>query len=109
MAERTISPAVEKLVDLTELRYRLPGTNFRFGWDAIIGLIPGIGDLVGVALGAIVIFEAVRLRIGYSVLGRMLFNLWIDGMVGAVPVLGDLWDAWFKANRRNLQLLREHV
>lgn len=108
-AHRTVSPAVEKLVDLMEDRYRVPGTELRFGLDALIGLVPGIGDLLGMVIGLVVIFEALRLRVPWVVVGRMAFNLWIDGLLGSVPLVGDLWDFWFKANRRNLRLLQQHT
>lgn len=109
MSDRSISPAVEKLVDLTEKRYVLPVVGIRFGLDAIIGLIPVLGDFLGMLIGSVVVIEAVRLRAGLPVIGRMLFNLWLDGFLGSIPVAGDLWDLWFKANARNLALLRKSV
>lgn len=108
-ARSSVSPAVEKLVDLMEDRFRVPGTRFRFGLDALIGLVPGIGDFVGMLIGVAVLFEAFRLRVPWVVLGRMAFNLGIDGLIGSIPVLGDLWDFWFKAHRRNLRLLQKHA
>lgn len=90
-------------------RFVLPGTRFRFGMDGLIGLIPGFGDLLGMVIGSIVFFEAVRLRAPLRVLAHMLFNLWIDGVLGSVPVLGDAFDFVFKANRRNLKLLERHL
>lgn len=107
MAGKQISPAVEALVELMEQRFRVPGTRARFGIDALIGLVPGIGDFLGMAVGAIVLIEAVRHRVGLRIIARMLFNLWLDAAVGSIPVLGDLWDFYFKANRRNLALLRQ--
>ena len=90
-------------------RFVVPGTRFRFGMDALIGMIPAVGDLMGMAIGSVVFFEAVRLRAPVRVLAQMLFNLWIDSVVGSVPVLGDAFDFVFKANRRNLKLLERHV
>lgn len=109
MADKNISPAVETLVDLMEQRFHVPGTNFRFGLDALIGLVPGIGDFLGALVGTVLVVEALRLRVPWWVVGRMLFNLWIDGTLGAIPVVGDLWDFYFKANRRNLRLLQQHA
>jgi hypothetical protein len=109
VASRTVSPAIEKLVDLMEDRYRVPGTEYRFGLDGLIGLVPGIGDFVGMLIGLAVLFEALRLRVPWVVLGRMALNLWIEGLIGSIPVVGDLWDFWFKANRRNLRLLQRHA
>jgi len=109
MAAKTVSPTVVRLADLMEQRYRVPGTDFRFGLDALIGLVPGIGDFIGMMIGLAVLFEALRLRAPWLVVGRMVVNLWIDAMVGAIPVVGDVWDFWFKANRRNLLLLKEYA
>lgn len=109
MAAKTVSPTITKLVELMEQRYHLPGTDFRFGLDAVIGLVPGFGDLMGMVIGTVVILEALRLRAPWVVIGRMLVNLWLDGVIGAVPVVGDLWDFWFKANLRNLRLLQEYA
>ncbi|HSL81630.1 MAG TPA: DUF4112 domain-containing protein [Thermoanaerobaculia bacterium] len=108
-SRRTVSPAVEKLVELMEERFRVPGTDFRFGLDGLIGLVPGIGDFLGMVIGLAVLVEARRLRVPWVVLGRMAFNLWLDGVLGSIPVLGDAWDFWFKANRRNLRLLQQHA
>ena len=108
-ASRTVSPAVTKLVELMEERFRVPGTDFRFGLDALIGIVPGIGDFLGMLIGLAVLVEALRLRVPWVVLGRMAFNLWIDGLIGSIPVVGDAWDFWFKANRRNLRLLQRHA
>lgn len=108
-SRRTISPAIEKLVELMDERFRVPGTQFRFGLDGLIGIVPGIGDLLGMVIGGAVLFEALRLRVPWVVLGRMALNLWIDGLIGSIPVVGDAWDFWFKANRRNLRLLQRHA
>jgi hypothetical protein len=106
---RSISPLVRRVVDVMDDRYVVPGTRFRFGMDALIGLIPAFGDLLGMVIGSIVFFEAVRLRAPLRVLAQMLFNLWIDSVVGSVPVVGDAFDFVFKANRRNLKLLERHL
>jgi hypothetical protein len=87
----------------------VPGTNFRFGLDTIIGLVPGVGDLVGGALSAYIILEAARLGVPRALLVRMGYNVLVDVAVGTVPVLGDLFDAGYKANLRNLALVRSHV
>jgi|SRR5215207_7125389 len=83
----------------------LPGTRFRFGVDTVIGLVPGIGDLIGGALSLYILLEAARMGVPRSVLARMGWNVAIDTVVGEVPILGDLFDAGFKANVRNLALL----
>ena len=100
---------LDRLADLLDSRFRIPGTGFRFGLDGLIGLVPGIGDFLGMVIGLAVLVEARRLRVPWVVLGRMAFNLWLDGVLGSIPVLGDAWDFWFKANRRNLRLLQQHA
>jgi hypothetical protein len=84
---------------------RIPGTGIGVGLDALIGLIPGFGDLAGGAMSAYVLLTAARLGVPKPVLGRMLVNLGTDALVGAVPLLGDLFDIGFKANSRNVRLL----
>lgn len=107
--KRRISPLVRQVVDLMDQGFAVPGTRFRFGLDALIGMIPAVGDLLGMLIGSVVFFEAVRLRVPVRVLGQMLFNLWIDSVIGSVPVVGDAFDFVFKANRRNLALLERHA
>ncbi|HKP31046.1 MAG TPA: DUF4112 domain-containing protein [Gemmatimonadales bacterium] len=88
---------------------RVPGTNFRFGLDPIIGLIPGFGDAAGALIGTAIILEALRSRVAHYTLLRMTGNVAFDAMIGAVPLLGDLVDFGWKANTRNLQLLERHL
>ena len=86
----------------------VPGTPYRIGLDAIIGFVPGLGDVVGVLLSSYIVREAARLGTPPSVLTRMAFNVAVEGLVGMVPFLGDVFDAAWKANVRNLALLDEH-
>lgn len=83
----------------------VPGTRFSVGLDALIGLFPFVGDLVGVLLSTYILGEAARLGAPKSVLMRMSLNAGIEGVVGIVPLAGDLFDAAFKANQRNVRLL----
>jgi hypothetical protein len=83
----------------------VPGTRFRLGIDQLIGLVPGIGDLIGGVLSLYIIVEAHRLGAPRSLLARMGWNVALDTIVGEVPILGDLFDIGFKANVRNLALL----
>ena len=92
---------------LLDSRFRIPGTNIRFGLDAIVGLVPGLGDFAGAAASAYFIYEAVRLGAPASVVTRMATNVGIEALVGAIPVLGDLFDVAFKANNRNVRLLEQ--
>ena len=88
---------------------RVPGTGFRFGLDPVLGLIPGLGDVAGAALSGYVVILASRLGAPRSVIVRMLGNVAIDTVAGAMPVVGDLFDAGWKSNTRNLALLERHI
>lgn len=85
----------------------VPVLRTRVGLDAIIGLVPGIGDLASAGLSAIAIEEALRLRAPKRVVARMLGNIAVDFTVGLVPLAGDIFDIYWKANRRNLKLLED--
>lgn len=94
-----------RLATLLDARFRVPGTPFRFGWDALIGLVPGLGDAAGGLLGGYGILTAYQLGAPPAVLLRLLLNLAIDLVLGAVPLLGDLFDVVWKGNLRNVALL----
>ena len=83
----------------------IPGTRFHLGIDQIIGLVPGVGDLIGGVLSLYIIVEAWRLGVPRGLLARMGWNVAVDTLVGEIPILGDLFDIAFKANIRNLALL----
>lgn len=83
----------------------LPG-GYRIGWDGVVGLIPGIGDAIGASLSSYIVVEAARMGVSKAVLARMVINILLELLVGAVPVLGDLFDFAFKANARNVALMR---
>ena len=88
---------------------RIPGTNMRFGLDALIGLVPGVGDMVGAGMSGFIILTAARLGAPPAVLARMVANVGIDALVGVVPLAGDLFDAAWRANTRNAALLERHL
>jgi len=100
---------LESLAQLLDTALVIPGTNFRFGADAIIGLVPGIGDAITTAISAYIVYEARRLGVPRHVLMRMIGNVALDGLVGAVPLVGDLFDTMWRANVRNVRLLRKHL
>jgi hypothetical protein len=87
---------------------RLPG-GIRLGLDGIIGLIPGLGDAVSGMLSSYIVFEAYRLGASRSVLARMCANIFIETIIGSIPILGDIFDIAFKANVRNVLALRRHI
>ncbi|WP_306115534.1 MULTISPECIES: DUF4112 domain-containing protein [unclassified Roseovarius] len=100
---------LDRLSTLLDSRFRVPGTRIRFGWDAILGLIPGIGDVASLAPSAYLIYRGQRLGARKRTIARMALNTGLDFVVGAVPVLGDLFDLFFKANNRNTSLLRKDL
>jgi hypothetical protein len=89
--------------------FAVPGTRIRFGADSLIGLVPGIGDAIGLALSGYLILEARRLGAPPELLTRMAANVAVDAAVGAIPFLGDAFDVFFKANKRNMAHLRNHI
>lgn len=88
---------------------RIPGTNVRFGLDALVGLVPGLGDVTGAALGGYFILLGSRLGAPKAVLARMVLNVALDTLAGVVPVFGDLFDVAWKANTRNMALLERYI
>jgi hypothetical protein len=100
---------IDRLATLLDTRFAIPFTKIRFGADSLIGLAPGVGDAITTALALYIVYEAHRLGAPKTVLARMLGNVAIDGMVGIVPVAGDVFDVMFRANRRNVRILREHL
>jgi hypothetical protein len=105
-------PEIERLRALSRLldnAFSIPGTRFRFGWDALIGLVPGLGDAVGAILSTYIILRASRLGAPKSVITSMVANVAIDTIVGWIPILGDLFDFGWKSNTKNLALLEQHL
>jgi Domain of unknown function (DUF4112) len=100
---------LDALATLFDTAFVVPGTQIRFGIDALIRLVPGIGDLVTTGLCLYIVNEARALGAPPSLLARMLANVAFDGIVGAVPILGDAIDVAFRANRRNIGLLLDHL
>jgi hypothetical protein len=89
--------------------FEVPGTGIRFGWDPILGLFPGLGDLVTPLYSVAILVTSVQLRIPRIVQLRMLLNVIIDAIVGIVPFLGDAFDVAWKANIANMRLLERHA
>jgi hypothetical protein len=97
------------LAQLLDSRYRLPFTRFRFGLDSVIGLVPGVGDAASALIAAWIILEARRLGAPSGLLARMAGNLLADAALGTIPLAGDVFDAAYKCNQRNLAMLMEHL
>ncbi|MDE2404416.1 MAG: DUF4112 domain-containing protein [Sphingomonadales bacterium] len=100
---------MELVANLLDSAFVLPGTSQRIGIDAIIGLVPGLGDLVTTLLSSYILWEARRLGVGRWAMLRMAANLAIHAGVGIVPVAGDAFDAMFRVNQRNLRIVRNHL
>jgi hypothetical protein len=108
ISKRAAIDRLDALAKLFDTAFLLPGTNIRFGIESIMRLVPGIGDAAASALSCYLLYEAHRLEVPKSVFARMAANVAIEGVVGAVPFIGDLFDVGFRANRRNVAILREH-
>ena len=100
--------ALQRFARLMDAALPIPGTRRRFGLDAVLGLVPGVGDAVGALLSSAIILGAVRHRVRAGVIARMVWNVVLDLVLGAVPVLGDLFDMLFEENVANLKLLLAH-
>ena len=101
--------ALRRLQWLLDEAFRVPGTSIRVGWDPIIGLVPWVGDLLTALLSCAIVLHAHQMRLPRIVQLRMLMNVAIDLVVGAIPVVGDAADAFWKSNSMNMALLERHA
>ena len=100
---------LDRLSTLLDSKFRVPGTSIRFGLDGVLGLIPGVGDVVTVGPALYLLYRGHQMGARRRTLVKMAANTGIDMTVGAIPVLGDLFDVFFKANKRNVALLRSEL
>ena len=100
---------LDQLADLMDNKLVIPGTGIRVGLDSIIGLVPGIGDTASLAISAYIVHKAHKAGVHPVKLGRMISNIMVDWAIGIVPFIGDIFDIGFKANRRNVDLLKDHI
>ena len=100
---------VRMLARTLDDRFAIPGTSIRFGWDSVLGFVPGLGDALTTALALVIVHHAWQSGASKLLLARMLGNVAADFAIGAVPVLGDVFDFVFKASRRNVRLLEQHL
>jgi hypothetical protein len=98
----------EMLAWLLDNSIPIPGTGRRIGLDALIGLVPGLGDVLSGGLGILIVARGVQRGLPPIVLARMFANVALDFVVGAIPVIGDAFDFWYKANARNIRLMRRY-
>lgn len=100
---------LRRWADLLDRAFLIPGTGIRFGLDAVIGLVPGIGDLASPIFTGVLLITGLRMRVPVVVQARMVLNAGLDMLIGLVPILGDIADIFWKANVRNLSLLERHA
>lgn len=105
----SVRARIEMMERLLERSFTIPGTNFPVGLDAIVGLIPVVGDFLTTALGAYVVWEARNLGMSKWQLTRMSANVAVDTAIGLVPLVGDAADLVFRSNTRNLKIIRKHL
>lgn len=103
-----LDPRLQTVATWLDAKFVVPGLGWRFGLDPLLGLIPGLGDALPALLSVWFVLEGARLGLPKSTLLRMTLNIAIDWLVGSLPVLGDVFDAAWKSNVRNLQLLQQH-
>jgi hypothetical protein len=104
-----IQKKIDRLAGRMDDFIKIPGTNIGLGWDSILGWLPGIGDVFTLLSQAYLIFQAFRVGVRKRVFGKMLLNALIDFLVGAIPGLGDLFDIFWRSNRRNANLIRDEI
>lgn len=100
---------IRRISRLMDTAFKIPVLGIKVGWDPVFGLIPGLGDLIATAVSAYVIVLAARFRLPRGILAQMVFNIGLEAVVGTVPLVGDLFDAFYKSNVRNLKLLEAHL
>lgn len=106
--QKRVLKNMNRISRLMDSQFRIPGTQFRFGLDPLIGFIPGAGDFAGFIVSAIMLSTMARNGASGFVLSRMVLNIIIDLLIGSVPVIGDIFDFAFKSNKRNMKLMHEH-
>jgi hypothetical protein len=99
---------VDKIAWLMDSQFRVPGTKFRFGLDPILGLIPFAGDLASYGISAVVVMAMARHGVSGKVVILMIGNVLLDAIIGSIPILGNIFDFAYKANNRNISLLKKH-
>lgn len=104
-----VERSLDQLSRLMDGLFRIPGTGWRFGLDALVGLVPGVGDIATTAASFYILAAGVRYRVPKATLLRMAANVGVDYLLGAVPVVGDLFDAAWKSNQMNVELLRRRA
>jgi len=110
-SKKNTTPALKNLNSLAKLmdsQFKIPGINIKFGLDALIGLVPGAGDFATFLISGYMITVLAKNGASGFVLARMVLNVVVDSLFGAIPILGDIFDVAFKANQRNMKLMQQH-
>lgn len=106
----SIDPGLDRLSFLLDQAIRIPGTDIRFGLDPIISLLlPAFGDSISAIMSAYIVIASVRYGLPKGVIGRMVFNIGLDFLIGSIPLIGDMFDFAWKANSKNMKLLNRHA
>ena len=100
---------VNQLAKMMDDRFSIPGTRIRFGLDSLVGLIPGLGDSATAIAGLWLVAEAARMKVPRMTIIKMLINVGIDFVFGLIPIFGDVFDVFWKSNRKNATLLEQHL
>ena len=112
LTERQLAVPQLKWIDgfsrLLDTRFRIPGTDMRFGADFLLGLVPGAGDLVSLGMSGVLVATMAKNGASGMLVARMLFNVTLDALVGTIPIIGNIFDLIYKANYRNAVLMREY-
>lgn len=99
---------VDKATDLLDTKFVIPGTNLRFGADFLLGLVPGVGDAISLGISGLLIATMAKHGASGKLVARMLANVGLDALVGTIPLAGNAFDLVFKANTRNVELMRQY-
>lgn len=100
--------SIEALAQLMDSQFKVPGIGINLGVDTIIGLIPGVGDTIGLGIAGYIVMRGAKMGVAKDQITKMGFNIFVDWLIGLVPIIGDLFDMGWKANNRNAQIIREH-
>jgi hypothetical protein len=104
-----VTPLFKWLALIMDEFIRVPGTKFRVGLDPLIGLVPGLGDTSSALVSAFALVQAARRGVPKILLSRMSFNILINEIVGTIPIIGDAFSFWFKSNKRNYEIIKDHI
>ncbi len=100
---------LELMAQLLDSAFTIPGTKINFGVDSLIGLIPVVGDTISLAISAFIMSHAKKINLPKHKVWHMRFNVFMDWLIGMIPLIGDIFDVGWKANKRNVKIMRDHV